>query len=148
MDDEESWWGGDESGHEHYRARMAAVRGADAYARWKIETSSRNFARQFAGARNSGRAAWIAVHGSDELLWPLTHPPAGVWIPKSATAVCLRYFWFDRSPAEAGDAAGSARRHSLEHQPAPNEAALQLLMAPVAVYAYPQDREGRPRFAG
>jgi hypothetical protein len=108
--------------------------GASGFVRWKIQTTGVNISQQLAGARNRGRAEWVAKHGRDEASWPLAHPPAVLWIPDMAYAACLRCSWLDHSVHKVRDAAASARQHSALHIDPDDTVALRYLAKQLKVW--------------
>jgi hypothetical protein len=129
------WWPGDETGYERYHRQLFTLDAtASGFTRWKVLSTGINIARQLAGARNAGRAAWTAEHGPERTGWPLQHPPAVLWIPEAAYAACLRCWWLGGSGSERSEAAGAARRHAVSF--AVDDPAL-LLVAPVAMWSHP-----------
>lgn len=131
------WWPGDESGYEHYHRRLFTLTAASSgFTRWKVLSTGMSIARQLAGARNAGRAAWTAQHGPEPAGWPLQHPPAVLWIPEMAYAACLRCWWVAGSAAERGEAADAARGHATSFL-AVDAPALPLLLEPVGVWSHP-----------
>ena len=142
------WWPGSEDGYEEYhRALFVLTAQTTAFNRWKTMTTGINIARQLAGARNKGRAAWVREHGADVEGWPLPHPPAVVWFPSTAYAACLRCWWLGES-GEAGLAASSARRHAASFL-LPGDVRMTLLLSPLPVWHRRLSGEERgPRWAG
>lgn len=132
---ERPWWPGDETGWERYHEQMFDLAAApNGFVRWKIQSTGVNIARQLAGARNRGAAAWRTEHGDDPDRWPLAHPPAVVWMPYAASAACLRCLWIDHTVSRPDQAAAAARRHSLKYLPEGSEA-VRLLLDPLRVWA-------------
>lgn len=141
------WWPGDESGYQDYhRQRYAISSTTSGFARWKILSSGINICRQLAGARNLGRATYIREHGPDQTAWPLPHPPAVLWTPAMAHAACLGCMWLGDSSGDAGEAAGSARRHAASFLP-PSGPGLRLLLEPLPVW-HRTGADAAPRRAG
>lgn len=134
---EPPWWPGDESGYEEYHRQLFTLDATSSgFARWKVFSTGVNIARQLAGARNAGRADWMARHGVDPGSWPLQHPPVILWIPKMAYAACVRCRCLGASTSERSSAASAARRHAAAGLSA-GDPALLLLLDPVPVYRHP-----------
>jgi hypothetical protein len=140
-----------DAGWETYHEQMFDLSEApNAFIRWKILSSGVNLARQLAGARNRGRAAWVAEHGQDPDAWPLPHPPAVLWMPTVASAACLRCLWLGyRGVGDPDEAAAAARGHAAEYVTADSAAARLLLREPLPVWQRddPYDEPG-PQTAG
>jgi hypothetical protein len=134
---EPPWWPGDESGYEEYHRRLFTLTArSTGFTRWKVLSTGINIARQLAGARNAGRAAWTARHGKEPAGWLLQHPPAVLWIPEVAYAACLRCWWLGGSNSERADAADAAKRHTALFL-AVGDPALVVLLEPVAMWTHP-----------
>lgn len=130
----EPWNPGDDTGWRDYHRQMFDLASApNGFVRWKINSTGVNVARALMGARNRGRAAWVAQYGLEPVRWPLPHPPAVVWMPYMAHAACLRCTWIGSGDSAADDAASAAREHASEYLPS-DSPALQLVDAPMPVW--------------
>jgi hypothetical protein len=131
------WWPGDESGYEQYHRQLFTLTAASSgFTRWKVLSTGMSIARQLAGARNAGQAAWVAQHGSEPAGWPLQHPPAVLWIPEVAYAACLGCWWLGGSTSQRGGAADAAGQHAALFLDV-GDPTLVLLLEPVVMWTHP-----------
>lgn len=118
----------------YYDAMYDAAAAPSALVRWKMGSTGRRIANDLAAARTRSLAAWQAERGVDPDTWPLPHPPAVLWLPDVAVAVCLRCSWLDRHGHGVPEATTAARRHALEYLADGDVVARQILDAPLPVW--------------
>lgn len=88
-----------------------AKRPRNAWAAYKYRTTYMNLAEAYWEARERARLDWESSAG--DLALPVEHPAVVLWLPFVAHGACLKCNWIDGGRSSIGDAAASARSHSI-----------------------------------
>jgi hypothetical protein len=106
---------------------------------WKYSTTGKGMAESLWAAREVLRGQWMHRHGSDPEGWPISHPPAVLWLPYVAHSACLKCTWLDEGSGSSPQAAGQrAREHSIAEGSDPQ--AVHRMRVPIGERNGPIDR--------